>query len=68
MQGPTMWNNVVGNTEKGLESSSVFKVKVKTKLNFLILKIKELSFKIDVNLFLVLHFLLKFILCPLLFG
>ena len=32
MQGPAIWNNFVANTEKELESSSLFKSKIKTKL------------------------------------
>ena len=31
-RGPAIWNNFVANTEKVLESSSLFKSKVKTKL------------------------------------
>ena len=38
IRGPTIWNNFVTNTEKELESSSLFKSKVKTKL--LTLKMK----------------------------
>ena len=32
MRGPAIWNNFVANTEKELESSSLFESKVKTKL------------------------------------
>ena len=32
IRGPAIWNNFVGNTEKELESSSLFKSKVKSKL------------------------------------
>ena len=32
MRGPAIWNNFVANTEKELESSSLFKSKIKTKL------------------------------------
>ena len=31
IRGPVIWNNFVANTEKELESSSLFKLKVKTK-------------------------------------
>ena len=39
IRGPAISNNFVGNTEKELKSSSLFKLKVKTKL-LLTLKIK----------------------------
>ena len=32
IRGPVIWNNFVANTEKELESSSLFKSKAKTKL------------------------------------
>ena len=32
IRGPTVWNDFVGNTEKELESSSLFKAKVKSRL------------------------------------
>ena len=32
LRGPAIWNNLVGNTEEVIQSSSLFKIKIKSKL------------------------------------
>ena len=52
IRGPTTWNNFVANTEKELESSSLFKSKFKTKL------LDFLFFEINAKFIFVLYFLI----------